>query len=86
MALAGSDDPRGDCCRTPCIVVQAGCIAEPTGTGSAGDTRTVDSDGSPRIWAELHEKAFRRLGGAMRRVVLDNLREGVLIHDIHRSE
>ena len=33
---------------------------------------------STRIWAELHEKAFRRLGGATRVVVLDNLREGVL--------
>ncbi len=36
-----------------------------------------------RIWAELHEKAFRRLGGATRVVVLDNLREGVLAPDIH---
>jgi transposase len=26
-----------------------------------------------RTWAELHEKAFRRLGGAVRVVVLDNL-------------
>ncbi len=33
---------------------------------------------SARIWAELHERAFRRLGGATRLVVLDNLREGVL--------
>jgi transposase len=31
-----------------------------------------------RIWAELHEQAFRRLGGATRTVVLDNLGEGVL--------
>ena len=36
-----------------------------------------------RIWAELHEKAFRRLGGATRIVVLDNLREGVLTPDIY---
>jgi len=36
-----------------------------------------------RIWAELHEKAFRRLGGATRVVVLDNLREGVLVPDIY---
>jgi hypothetical protein len=34
---------------------------------------------SARIWAELHEKAFRRLGGAPRILVLDNLREGVLV-------
>jgi transposase len=38
---------------------------------------------SSRIWAELHEKAFRRLGGSTRIVVLDNLREGVLIPDIY---
>ena len=38
---------------------------------------------SSRIWAELHEKAFRRLGGAPRVVVLDNLREGVLTPDVH---
>ena len=38
---------------------------------------------STRIWAELHEKAFRRLGGATRVVVLDNLREGVLTPDIY---
>jgi transposase len=36
-----------------------------------------------RVWAELHEKAFRRLGGAVRLVVLDNLREGVLVPDIY---
>jgi transposase len=36
-----------------------------------------------RIWAELHEKAFRRLGGAPRVVILDNLREGVLAPDIY---
>jgi hypothetical protein len=33
---------------------------------------------STHIWAELHEKAFRRLGGVPRLLVLDNLREGVL--------
>jgi transposase len=33
---------------------------------------------SSSIWCELHEKAFRRLGGTTRVVVLDNLREGVL--------
>ena len=38
---------------------------------------------SSRIWAELHEKAFRRLGGSVHVVVLDNLREGVLKADIH---
>jgi transposase len=38
---------------------------------------------SSRIWAELHEKAFRRLTGVARVVVLDNLREGVLSPDIY---
>ena len=38
---------------------------------------------SSQTWAELHEKAFRRLGGVTRTVVLDNLREGVLWPDIY---
>jgi transposase len=38
---------------------------------------------SSQTWAELHEKAFRRLGGVTRVVVLDNLREGVLKPDIY---
>ena len=38
---------------------------------------------SVRVWAELHEKAFRRLGGCTRVVVLDNLKEGVLLPDIY---
>src|SRR4051812_12671898 len=38
---------------------------------------------SVQVWAELHEKAFRRLGGSTRIVVLDNLREGVLAPDFY---
>lgn len=38
---------------------------------------------SAEIWAKLHERAFRRLGGTVRVVVLDNLREGVLTPDIY---
>lgn len=38
---------------------------------------------SSQIWAELHERAFRRLGGSPRVVVLDNLREGVLAPDVY---
>jgi len=38
---------------------------------------------STRTWAELHERAFRRLGGSVRTVVLDNLKEGVLKADIY---
>src|SRR5882672_6112630 len=38
---------------------------------------------SAQVWAELHERAFRRLGGTVRVIVLDNLREGVLTPDIY---
>jgi transposase len=38
---------------------------------------------STQVWAELHERAFRRLGGVPRIVVLDNLREGVITPDIY---
>jgi transposase len=38
---------------------------------------------SSQVWAELHEKAFRRLGGVSRVIVLDNLREGVLTPDVY---
>jgi len=38
---------------------------------------------SAQIWAELHERAFRRLGGTVRVIVLDNLGEGVLTPDIY---
>jgi transposase len=38
---------------------------------------------SSQTWAELHEEAFRRLGGSPRVVVLDNLREGVLAADLY---
>jgi len=38
---------------------------------------------SSQIWSELHEKTFRRLGGAPRVVVLDNLKEGVIQPDVY---
>lgn len=38
---------------------------------------------SAQIWCELHERAFRRLGGTTKIVVLDNLKEGVLTPDIY---
>jgi transposase len=38
---------------------------------------------STQTWAQLHEQAFRRLGGTTRVVVLDNLGEGVLTPDIY---
>jgi transposase len=38
---------------------------------------------SSKTWCELHEEAFRRLGGAVRIVVLDNLKEGVIKPDFY---
>jgi transposase len=45
--------------------------------------RLLTMKSSSREWAELHERAFRRLGGSVSVVVLDNLREGVLKPDIY---
>ena len=45
--------------------------------------RLLTFHSSTRTWAELHEQAFRRLGGATKIVVLDNLSEGVLKPDIY---
>jgi hypothetical protein len=50
---------------------------------SRKSVRLLTFRSSTRIWAELHEKAFRRLGGTTRLVVLDNLREGGLSADIY---
>ncbi len=38
---------------------------------------------SSLIWCQLHEQAFRRLGGTTRTVVIDNLKEGVIKPDIY---
>src|ERR1700734_760354 len=61
--------------RTRLFVMVLGC--------SRKAARFLTFRSSSRIWAELHETAFRRLGGATRVVVLDNLREGVLTPDIY---
>jgi transposase len=50
---------------------------------SRKSVRLLTFQSSSRIWAELHETAFRRLGGSSRVVVLDNLKEGVLSPDIY---
>jgi transposase len=50
---------------------------------SRKSVRLLTFRSSARIWAELHEEAFRRLGGTVRVIVLDNLREGVLVPDIY---
>ncbi len=61
--------------RTRLFVMTLGC--------SRKSVRLLTFRSSSRIWAELHERSFRRLGGATRIVVLDNLREGVLVPDIY---
>jgi transposase len=38
---------------------------------------------SAQTWAELHERALRRLRGTVRVIVLDNLKEGVLTPDVY---
>lgn len=50
---------------------------------SRKSVRLVVPRSSAQVWAELHERAFRRLGGAPRVVVLDNLREGVIEPDVY---
>jgi transposase len=50
---------------------------------SRKSVRLLTPRSSSRIWCELHEQAFRRLGRAPRIVVLDNLGEGVLRPDIY---
>jgi DNA replication protein DnaC/transposase len=50
---------------------------------SRKSVRLLVQRSSTKTWAELHEKAFQRLGGSPGTVVLDNLREGVLKPDIY---
>ena len=49
---------------------------------SRKSVRLLTFRSSSRVWAQLHEEAFRRLGGVTSVVVLDNLKEGVLAPDI----
>jgi transposase len=53
---------------------------------SRKSVRLLTFKSSSRIWAELHETAFRRLGGCPRIVVLDNLKEGVTTADIYDAK
>src|SRR5881397_345935 len=50
---------------------------------SRKSVRLLTFQSSTRRWAELHEETFRRLGGSVKVVILDNLREGVLTPDIY---
>ena len=69
------DPDSGKYRRTRLFVLTLGC--------SRKAVRLLVFRSSARVWAELHEKAFRRLGGSPRVVVLDNLREGVLSPDFY---
>jgi hypothetical protein len=69
------DPDSGKYRRTRLFVLTLGC--------SRKSVRLLVFRSSARVWAELHEKAFRRLGGSPRVVVLDNLREGVLSPDFY---
>ena len=69
------DPDSGKYRRTRLFVLTLGC--------SRKCVRLLVFKSSSRVWAELHEKAFRRLGGSPRVVVLDNLREGVLSPDFY---
>ena len=69
------DPDSGKYRRTRLFVLALGC--------SRKCVRLLVFKSSTRVWAELHEKAFRRLGGSTLVVVLDNLREGVLSPDIY---
>ena len=61
--------------RTRLFVFTLGC--------SRKSVRFLTFQSSSKIWAELHERAFRRLGGAPRVTVLDNLKEGVIKPDFY---
>jgi transposase len=69
------DPATGKYRRTRLFVLTLGC--------SRKSVRLLTWRSSSQRWAELHEEAFRRLGGTTRVVVLDNLREGVLQPDVY---
>ncbi|MCK5784239.1 MAG: IS21 family transposase [Desulfobacterales bacterium] len=48
--------------------------------------RKVVWKSSQKVWARLHEEAFRYFGGSVQYVVLDNLKEGVIKPDIYEPE
>jgi transposase len=69
------DPDTGKYRRTRLFAMTLGC--------SRKSVRLLVFRSSAQVWAELHEKAFRRLGGSPRVAVLDNLREGVLSPDFY---
>jgi transposase len=69
------ETPGGKYRRTRLFVLTLGC--------SRKSVRLLTWRSSAQIWCELHERAFRRLGGTVRVIVLDNLKEGVLTPDVY---
>ncbi len=69
------DHATGKYRRTRLFVFTLGC--------SRKAVRLIVWKSSAQIWGELHERAFRRLGGTVKVIVLDNLGEGVLTPDIY---
>jgi transposase len=69
------DTPTGKYRRVRLFVLTLGC--------SRKCVRLLTWRSSAQIWAELHERAFRRSGGTVKVIVLDNLAEGVLTPDIY---
>ena len=69
------DPATGKYRRTRLFVLTLGC--------SRKSVRLLVWRSSAQVWAELHERAFRQLGGTVRVLVLDNLREGVLHPDVY---
>jgi hypothetical protein len=50
---------------------------------SRKSVRLLSWRSSTKTWCELHERSYRRVGGAPRIVVLDNLKEGALAPDVY---
>jgi transposase len=50
---------------------------------SRKSVRLLTFASSTSIWAQLHQQALARLGGAPRVLVLDNLREGIITPDVY---
>jgi transposase len=69
------DPNKGRYRRTRLFAFTLGC--------SRKSVRLLTWKSSSEIWARLHERAFQRLSGAPKTVVLDNLKEGVLKPDIY---
>lgn len=69
-------DPKtGKYRRTRLFTLTLGC--------SRKSVRLLCWRSSSEVWSRLHETAFRRLGGAPRTIVLDNLKEGVAKPDTY---